>query len=52
MASLRKQATGVSWQLRLSVKKQRCDISLTDLSEAQANRWKLFVQAIADSIRL
>ena len=50
MAGLRKQAKGDSWQLRVTVQKKRIVLSLTDLSEAQANRWKLFVQAIADSI--
>ena len=50
MAGLRKQAKGDSWQLRVTTKKTRIVFSLTDLSEAQANRWKLFVQAIADSI--
>ncbi len=50
MASLRKQAKGNSWQLRVTVKGDRITISLPDLTEAQAEKWGLYVQAIADAI--
>lgn len=52
MATLRKQAKGESWQLRFYFRKQRVTLSLSSMSEAQAERWKLFVQAIVDRIEL
>jgi integrase len=50
MASLRKQSKGNSWQLRVTVKGERITISLPDLSEDQAKKWGLCVQAIADAL--
>jgi integrase len=50
MASLRKQAKGNSWQLRLSFSGKRIIISLPDLSEAQAEDWRIFTQAIVDNL--
>ena len=52
MATLRKQPKGDSWQLRVYLRKERITLSLADLTEAQAERWKLFVQAIADRVEL
>ena len=50
MVSLRKQISGDSWQLRVTAKGKRIILPLPDLTEAQANRWKLFVQASAGGI--
>ena len=50
MASLRRQSKGNSWQLRVTVKGKRITLSLSDLSEGQAEQWSLYVQAIADSL--
>jgi integrase len=52
MASLRKQPKGESWQLRVNLRKKPIVLSLSNLTEAQAERWKLFVQAIADRVEL
>lgn len=49
MASLRKQ-TANSWQIRVVVRGERINLSLSDLTEWQANKWKDFVEAIANSI--
>jgi integrase len=50
MASLRKQSKGNSWQLRVTVKGESIALSLRDLTEDQAKKWALCVQAIADAI--
>ncbi len=52
MASLRRQSKGNSWQLRLTVNRERIALSLPDLHLAKAEEWKVFVQSIADSIEL
>jgi len=49
MATLRKQSAN-SWQLRVVVRGERINLSISDLTEWQANRWKDFVQSIANSI--
>jgi hypothetical protein len=49
MASLRKQ-TANSWQIRVVVRGERINLSLSDLTEWQANKWKDFVEAISNSI--
>ena len=49
MATLRKQTAG-SWQIRVVVKGQRVNISISNLTEWQANNWKEYVQSIATSI--
>ena len=49
MATLRKQ-TANSWQIRVVVRGGRINLSLSDLTEWQANKWKEFVEAIANSI--
>ncbi len=46
MASLRKQAKGESWQLRFNLDKKPIVLSLPDLTEWQANKWKGFVEAM------
>ena len=50
MASLRKQSKGNSWQLRVTVKGERITISLPELSQAQAEEWAIFVEAIAENL--
>jgi integrase len=50
MATLRKQSRGDSWQLRVILRGERVTLSLPDLTEWQANKWKEYVQSIATSI--
>ena len=52
MASLRKQAKGNSWQLRVTLHGGRLTLSLPNMESAKAEEWKVFVQSIADSIEL
>ena len=50
MASIRRQPKGDAWQLRVTAKGDRIAISIPHLTEAQAEDWRVFVQAIADNL--
>ena len=49
MATLRKQ-TANSWQIRVLLRGERINLSIADLTDWQAGKWKEFVEAIVNSI--